>query len=413
MSFDLIYFEPRSGGYHTGFCKIFLARAVDDARVKSIHFVVGKNFSTYAGADPLDLYGRSPKVSVEYLSDKFVDSLTLESISRVRRGIALWKEGRRLLTARPGSICFINLLDTVLFGAVLDRAWMPGVITGIVMHPPFKLAIRKAPLASLRRWLVRSAQYYFANYKTMPIVFTFDEYYLNDLPHFISRHWQFVPDPVPLPRQMLSSAFLVQPASAQPLRTRFLMFGSLGRRKGVLTLLEALQKLDQNDLERMDIVLAGEFREDPPAERLRLIRLVESATQLKGLVLKHINRYFSDEELVQQLNACHVVLAPYVDHIGVSEVILWAAAAGKPVLTQDTGWIGHVVREANLGLTCDTSSPNALAKAMIQASQPATYAHFDLAKLRAFSFGHSSDDFYEAIVSRLAELSANHSCPRL
>ncbi len=70
MPFDLIYLEPNSGGYHTGHCNIFLERVVSDPRVRSLHFVIGSKFSSYAGADPPELSGHSPKVTCEYLAGR-------------------------------------------------------------------------------------------------------------------------------------------------------------------------------------------------------------------------------------------------------------------------------------------------------------------------------------------------------
>jgi glycosyltransferase involved in cell wall biosynthesis len=404
MSFDLIYLEPNSGGYHTGHCKIFLDRVVGDTRVRSIHFAINRKFVNYAGANPVELSGHSPKVSFEYLSEEFVDLVSRHSFIPFRGGIALWNEARRLLTAKPGSICFINMFDAPMFGAMFDRKPMPGVTTGIIHHPPFKLGVKRAPIANACRWILRGIPHYLVSYRTMPLVFTFDEHYLKTLPRFISRHWRVVPDPVPLPRELLLSAFPEAVVSTQSKRTKFLLFGSLGKRKGLGRLLEALHDLTQSEREKIHLVLAGEIREATNEERLRLIQLIESAKQLPGLLLEHLDRYLTEEELIEQLNACEVVLAPYANHIGVSGVILWAAAAGKPIVTQESGWVGHVAREGNLGLTCDTSSPRAVAEALIVAAQPETLKRFEPARLRKFALGHSSGDFYEAIVARLAEL---------
>ncbi len=404
MCFDLIYLEPNSGGYHTGHCKIFLERVLADPRVRSIHFVISRKFSNYAGGGPEELSGDSPKVSCEYLAEAFADFVTQDSVPPYRRGIALWAEARRIVTARPGSICFINFFDPLMFGSVLDRKALPGVITGIMHFPPFKLPMRNSPLINFLRLIKRSAAHYMASYRTMPLVFTFDEYYLQALPHFVSRHWRLVPDPVPLPRQLLLSAFHGAIESPRAVRTRFLLFGSLGRRKGLFRLLDTLHQMDSQELTKIHIVLAGEIREATNDQREQLADRIDSAKQLPGLLLEHIDKYLSEDDLIHELNICHVVLAPYDDHVGVSGVVLWAAAAGRPIISQDTGWIGHVVKKENLGLTCDTTSSTSLAEALISAAQPETYSCFDPAMLRKFALGHSADDFYEAVVSRLAEL---------
>ncbi len=316
MSFDLIYLEPNSGGYHIGHCKIFLARALDDIRVRSIHFVIERTLAPTPGLIPWSFPDIPRRLVTSTSLKNSPNLLTRESLTPFRRGLALWKEARRLITERPGSICFINLFDPTMFGSIFDREPLPGVITGILHFPPFKLAIRRSPLANLCRWIIRSAPHYLANYRTMPLVFTFDEHYLNILPRFVSRHWRLVPDPVPLPRQLLLSAFPAGVDSPRPVRTKFLLFGSLGRRKGVGRLLEALHQMDQNELEKIHIILAGEIREATNEERQELAHLIEAARRLPGLSLEHIDRYRSEEDLIWHLNDCHVVLAPHANHIG-------------------------------------------------------------------------------------------------
>ncbi len=169
-------------------------------------------------------------------------------------------------------------------------------------------------------------------------------------------------------------------------------------------MIDALNQMQASDRAKLHIVLAGEIREATPAQRDEFIRRVEETKKLPGLLLEHIDGYVSEADLIRELKACDVVLAPYANHIGVSGVVFWSAAAGKPILSQDSGWVGYVVKEANLGLTCDTSSPKALAEALLLACHAETSARFDPRTLRKFAEGHSADDFYEAIVGRLNEL---------
>ena len=401
MSFGSIYLEPNTGGYHIGHCKIFLTRALADPRVMSVHFVVAETFRAYTGGGLEELSGHSPKVTCEYLNRESVERLTKGGRIPWKCGKALWAEARRLVASRPGSVCFINFFDQALIGSIFSRTALPGVVTGIIHSPPFKLSHRKGRLANIGRWIIRGAPHFLASYKAIPVVFTFDGYYLRDLPKFISKSWQIVPDPVPLSKEVFASAFSDVTKHVQNGRVRMLLFGSLGKRKGLGNLLEALNQLEEKDRKRMSIMLAGEIREATEDEREQMIRLIESTRQSSGIMLEHLDRYLSDEELVDQLNACDVVLAPYADHIGVSGVVIWAAAAGKPIISQDTGWVGHAVRESKLGITCDTSSPHDLAKALVRALDAQFNKMFNAATLQEFAAAHSADDFYEQIVSTL------------
>ncbi len=168
-----------------------------------------------------------------------------------------------------------------------------------------------------------------------------------------------------------------------------------------MTLLEALRRLSPLDRQRIDVTLAGELREASSIERSELLSLVAAAKGLRGLSFRHVNAFLSEDELVREVNACDVVLAPYPDHVGVSGVLLWAAAAGKPIITQKTGWIGHVVRKEQLGFVCQSCSCIELADTMMYASDRAILGYFEASRLKLFSSGHSLDEFYEAIVAKL------------
>ncbi len=56
------------------------------------------------------------------------------------------------------------------------------------------------------------------------------------------------------------------------------------------------------------------------------------------------------------LKRCDVVLIPYQRHVGSSGLLIWAASAGKPVITQDFGLIGALTRAYKLGQTVDTKN---------------------------------------------------------
>jgi len=406
MGIRLIYLEPGAGGFHTGQCRIFIDQAVHDPRIASLHFAVPASFARYAGANPVEIAGGSSKITFEYLSDAFLEVATGNSVGPVRQGAAIWREAKRLLAARPGSIVYNSMFDLTLIGSVFDRSRLDGYITGIVHFPPFRPGFRNNLLVNLRRLLIKRAAHYLASHSAVPVIFTFDAEYLKTLPRMVARYWRYVPDPIPIRSDILSSAFRSPAQAPSTERVRFLLFGSLGRRKGIFALLQALHDLSVPDRQRIEVVVAGEIREASSDDLRRLRMLLTSAQQLDGLQFRYVDRFLSDEEVIGELNACDVVLAPYAGHIGVSGVVLWAAVAGRPILTQESGWIGHVVRNQRLGVVCDTLSPRALGRAMMQFAGCNIMKQFDPTRLRLFVQGHSSEEFYGAIISALSGLPA-------
>jgi hypothetical protein len=84
----------------------------------------------------------------------------------------------------------------------------------------------------------------------------------------------------------------------------------------------------------------------------------------KGLQLVVDDRRVSSEEGQAAIAGSDLVLAPYQNHVGSSAILVRAAAAGRPVLSQSYGLMGFNVNTYKLGLVADTQNPKALLVAM-------------------------------------------------
>ena len=165
-------------------------------------------------------------------------------------------------------------------------------------------------------------------------------------------------------------------------RIAFLLFGELTERKGVLQLLHACERLDPEIASRTAVLLAG--RIDPPIEDevrdlVRAIRAVQP-----DLWLEVDDRRLSFAELTVAVQGCDVVMAPYQRFVGSSGVLIWAARACRPVLTQRYGLLCRLVRDYGLGVTADTTSPDALAGAIEHAVRIGPRTLIDQARARQF-----------------------------
>ncbi|MEX2451055.1 MAG: glycosyltransferase, partial [Rhodospirillales bacterium] len=130
----------------------------------------------------------------------------------------------------------------------------------------------------------------------------------------------------------------------------------------VITLLDALPRLPAESAGKPAIVIAGRL---DPALRDIVHRTVRDIRETHPeLRLWLVDRFLSRGEIVATARRCSVILAPYQRFIGSSGVLIWAAALQRPVISQNYGLLGRLIRENGLGLTVDTSDPDALADAI-------------------------------------------------
>jgi glycosyltransferase involved in cell wall biosynthesis len=142
-------------------------------------------------------------------------------------------------------------------------------------------------------------------------------------------------------------------------RITFVLFGFLSERKGIRVLMQALQVLPDHVAGRVGVLAAGNV---DPHIRAQVITDIEQLTAARPRLWFHLeDRRLTRGEIQAVVNRASVVLAPYQRFVGASGVMLWAAKAGKPILTQALGLIGYLVRTYRLGLAVDTNDPRALA----------------------------------------------------
>jgi glycosyltransferase involved in cell wall biosynthesis len=165
-------------------------------------------------------------------------------------------------------------------------------------------------------------------------------------------------------------------------RKIFLLFGALAARKGVLVLLAALREIDTETARGIAVVIAG--RVDPAIRAAVEDAVACLRRDQPTLHLTFENRRLPADELATLVRRCDVILAPYQRFVGSSGVLLWAANAGKPVITQSYGLVGKLCRENGLGLAVDTSEPRVLANA-IETAAAGIAENFSIERMARFA----------------------------
>ncbi|MFY0312719.1 glycosyltransferase [Leisingera sp. D0M16] len=322
---------------------------------------------------------------IELVLLKEDDLASLRQDNLLARGLAQWAAARDCL-AETGGQMFLPFFDHVLFGAAVDRRPVRGQISGIVFRPPNSHNLPKTlrrRVGTARRW----GTYLAARRPAVRRMFTLDELAAQSA---ISRPMgllKFLPDPTP-DMSLLSDRKQRPRADG---RRSYLLFGSLGARKGIFTTLDALAHLPEEARKGVALRFVGRAL---PQERDEFCkRLARARADHPEIVIEWVEDFVDDSTLAQEVTDCDVVMAPYQNHIGSSGVMFWANSAGKPLIGQHTGLIGYQLKHYNLGLAVDTTDPRALAHAMITVEARPSNAVF----LRA----HSPEAFNTTILDSL------------
>ena len=211
----------------------------------------------------------------------------------------------------------------------------------------------------------------------------------------------YLADPVRRPERSSpeDAAPLRAELGIEPDRKVFLLFGHLTRRKGVHQILEAVRQLPSDVCRRFCLVLAGAIDPHDQAHLDAGITVAHAA-----LPVQIVTRYgFVPATAVPAyFELADAVLTPYLDHAGMSGILLLAAAHRKPVLSSAHGLMGEMVRQHRLGLTVDAKSLSQLAAGLKRLATGDPETMCDPACMARLAEEHHPERFATAIFERLS-----------
>ena len=177
-----------------------------------------------------------------------------------------------------------------------------------------------------------------------------------------------------------------------------LLFGMITPRKGLLEVLAAVRLLSAEEAGRICLLVVGphaaDFRETAAAS----VQATRQAT--RATIVIH-ERFVPDAENQRWFGLADIVLAPYQRHVGMSAILVRAAAAEKPVLADQFGLLGEVTRRRHLGVTVDAGNPEAIARGL-RDLMTVRGAAVDRESQRALTLENSATAFADAIFEKIA-----------
>lgn len=393
----LLIFEPDSEGHPFEWCRHLIRFAQADGPRRVLWMVVGPEL--YEKLAPL----------IRDLPDDLIRLLALRrreaQLCRHRwlliGSLARWWIARRYLRETGAAAIHFLSLDLVALPLALGSRLGGKVVSGILFRPsvhyrflgPYDPTLRER-LRDLRKQIV----YRFMLFNpALTSVLTIDPYFARYAQHSYARGFKV--HPLPDPAQEASEPAVQPPVSAFPSdqgRQLFLLFGHLSERKGTLTLLDAIELLPPHIARAATFVMAG--RVDPSIAGEVRRRCKTLRIRRRELSIHLEDRWLSTEEIEILVRQSDIVLAPYQRFVGSSGVMLWAAQFGKPILTQDFGVLGPLVREYRLGIAADCSHPLPLAEAIARFVRHGTERFIDRDSAQEFAMEHSPRYFARSVL---------------
>lgn len=204
------------------------------------------------------------------------------------------------------------------------------------------------------------------------------------------RRARLVPDPVPQGPRLGREA--ARRLLGIPEDGRYLgLLGSLDARKAVPEMLAAFRAAQLGARDRL--LLAGRL-----APGFRPLLEGPYRDWVKSGCLVVLDRFLSEDELQLGYGALDVACIAYRDFPGLASLLLKALAAGRPVLADDFGWAGALVRRFGVGRVTRIADVTRFAvdmRASLEAS--ADYGESEATK-RLLAF-HRVDNFAESMLA--------------
>jgi glycosyltransferase involved in cell wall biosynthesis len=328
---------------------------------------------------------------------KSEDSSSERVVRAFQEGNLLDKYARKLEPTH----CLLMYFDSILLSLAF-RGRFPCPLSGIYFRPIFHYSdfadftpLRHERILQLRDKLALSRLLSNSQFQTL---FCLDPFAADRIARFNSNVKSiYLPDPVQIYSESESQVErLRENLGIQPDRTVFLMFGVPQQRKGIYQLIEAIALLPSHLCQKLCLLLVGPRGTDSQVQTL----LKELSESLLVQVISH-DKFVPDREIQPYFQVSDVILAPYQRHIGMSAILVRAAAASKPVLSSNYGLMGEMVKRYGLGITVDASLPAEIAKGLTQFLISSPKEFCELSSMKAFAEQNSAEKFASTIFQYL------------
>ncbi|WP_233222605.1 glycosyltransferase [Chroococcidiopsis sp. CCALA 051] len=399
MLFDLSIF-----GHHAAYIKYLIQYWGDRQLADRLDVVVSPMFLE-KHAEVVGLVAEYNQNNIQIVAISAAEDAALKSrnskLKRAWRNFQEWQILCRYAKSLNASECLIMYLDTCQIPLALGFK-SPCKLSGIYFKPTFHYSdfssyvpYRKSFLQQHWEKTVIARMLKHPQLKTL---FCLDPFVIKHLDrlnsHVAAVH---LPDPVQVDRhvsEIIQPDLLKTKLSINANRQIFLLFGSFeAERKGVYQTLEAISQLPSNLSAQICLLIVGNAY---PPEQAAIQSQIERVQQSHPVQILTRFEYISEDTVQAYFQLADVVLAPYQRHIGMSGILLLAAAVQKPVLSSNYGLMGEMVKRYRLGLGVDSAIPSEIAQGLTRFLTDATSLG-DRNSMKQFAEQNTAEEYAKVI----------------
>ena len=396
-------FDLSIGGHHPTYIRYLIRYWYQEKRPEQLSIVVIPKFLA-EHADVVNLASLNPSNPIKFVAITTEEESRINArktrLQRAFRNFREWSILCKYATQLKADHCLILYFDTCQQPLALGLS-SPCPFSGIYFRPTFhysQFQNSQTPEKNQQsNWLEKLILSRILRHPKLKTLFCLDPVAVSSLHHQFKTSTKVVhlPDPVePFLPSSLSTAEIRERLGIQPNRQVFLLFGALTERKGVHQLLEAISSLPDQYCEQICLLFVGKL-----AIRIetQFKTQIQAVCKVKPVQILENYGYIPDSEISQYFQVADLILAPYQRHVGMSGILLLAAAAEKPLLSSDYGLMGELVHRYELGLTVDSTQPSEIARGLTQFMQSSGKNFCNPEKMRQFVRDNSAQKFSEII----------------
>jgi len=400
----VMIFAPWCYGHHPTYLRHLVNYWCHHQLAGSLEIVVLPSF-LHEHADVVELAEKCDRRSIHFLATTPEEQAALESAtsstSRAFHQYQLICKYAKQLKATQGLVLYF---DSCLLPLVLG-AKLPCLFSGIYYRPTLHYSGFATYTPSWREhiqaWKERVFLFRIHRNPSVKTLFSLDPFAVKPIEKLGGKtNVVHLPDPAPFVYSSNRPVDrLKQQLGIDPSRKVFFCFGRLSEsRKGVPQLIEAISTLPSDLCQKLCLLFAGE---PEGAGREQLETWLASIRDSQPVQIVNCAGYIPEADVPNYFQLADVVLAPYQKHVGMSGILLLAAAAQKPVLSSSYGLMGEMVRRYGLGLVVDSTVPDEIAQGLTQFLQEDRDRVCDRTKMQAFAEENSAECFARVIFENL------------